>query len=342
MKKDIYIIKNRINDKVYIGQTVNPTQRWAQYKTEAKKRPENQLITRAMRLYGFDNFYMEIIESNIENYDEREIYWIQYYNSLAPNGYNLVKGGQGTGSGIEAVSSVIKSQELLDSIIEDLLLDDLSLKAISKKYGISYGVISELNQGHTYYNPDLAYPIRKNNKYSDEKIKQITYSLKYELDKSLHDIAKEYNCDHSFLNDINQGRAYFRDYLTYPIRKGKMKRQLEYLPLLLNDLIYTTIPQNELAKKYQISKQTVSEVNTGKRGYQENINYPIRGDKERGRTCFSPNEIQEIYHQLRDTKKSICEIAREWGVSPTTIQNINKGKTKKYYSPEIKYPIRKK
>lgn len=342
MKKDIYIIKNRINDKVYIGQTVNPTQRWAQYKSAAKQKPNAQLITKAMNLYGFENFQMELLESDIESYDEREIYWIEHYNSIAPNGYNLTIGGQGTGSGVNAYTSSVSSKEVLSNIIEDLLLDDLSLKDISEKYQISYGVINELNQGHTYYNPDLNYPIRKSKKYSQEKIKQITYALKYELDKSLTDIAKEYECDKSFLNDINQGKTYFREYLTYPIRKFKMKKQQEYLPLLLDDLINTSTPQKELAKKYQISAQTISDVNLGKRGHQDNLKYPLRGDKEKGRTCLTPNELQEIYKLLEENKVSIAQIARDWGFSPTAIQNINSGKTKKYFSADIKYPIRKK
>ena len=121
-----------------------------------------------------------------------------------------------------------------------------------------------------------------------------------------------------------------------------MKKQQEYLPLLLKDLINTSIPQAELAKKYQISYQTVSDVNTGRKGNQNNLKYPIRGERERGRTCFSPNELREIYLQLKENKKSIRKIAEEWGVSPSTIQNINNGKIKKYFSDDIKYPIRRK
>lgn len=342
MIKDIYIIKNKFNNKVYIGQTVNPQHRWEQYKSVVKKMPDSQLITKAMSKYGFDNFWMEILESNIENYDEREIYWIKKYNSIAPNGYNIAKGGKGTGNGLDSPSSAIKDERMLLQIIDDIIQDILPLKEIAKKYQLNYQIINEINQGHTYYNPDLSYPLRNSKKYSKEKLKQITYSLKYELDKSLNAIAKEYNCDISFLNDINQGRAYFREYLNYPIRKGKMKYQKEYLPLLIFDLQNTNISQIDLAKKYQISAQTVSEVNTGKKGHQDNLEYPIRKNGVTGRICFSPNEIKEIYQQLKENKKSIRKIAQEWGVSPTSIQNINNGKTKKYFSPNIKYPIRKR
>ena len=116
MIKDIYIIKNKFNSKVYIGQTVNPTQRWSQYKSAAQKKPEAQLITKAMNKYGFDNFWMEILESGVENYDEREKYWIQYYNSLAPNGYNLAEGGEGTGSGISSPAAAIKEEKILSAL----------------------------------------------------------------------------------------------------------------------------------------------------------------------------------------------------------------------------------
>lgn len=38
--KDIYIITNDINNKVYIGQSVNPAHRWEQYKSTVKKKPD--------------------------------------------------------------------------------------------------------------------------------------------------------------------------------------------------------------------------------------------------------------------------------------------------------------
>ena len=72
-----------------------------------------------------------------------------------------------------------------------------------------------------------------------------------------------------------------------------MKKQQQYLPLLLSDLQHTSIPQKDLAKKYNISAQTVSEVNTGKKGHQKDLIYPIRGEVEKGRTCFSPNELKK-------------------------------------------------
>jgi hypothetical protein len=53
------------------------------------------LIRRAIQKYG-DEMKYEIIEKDVpqEHLDEREIYWIKDFNSLAPHGYNLTTGGQ--------------------------------------------------------------------------------------------------------------------------------------------------------------------------------------------------------------------------------------------------------
>ena len=49
-----------------------------------------------MNKYGINNFSFEIIEECKKNeLSEKEKYWINYYNSISPNGYNLTKGGDG-------------------------------------------------------------------------------------------------------------------------------------------------------------------------------------------------------------------------------------------------------
>ena len=50
-------------------------------------------IHKAIKKYGKQNFTLEIVETVNKNYlNEREIYWIQKYNSY-DNGYNSNKGG---------------------------------------------------------------------------------------------------------------------------------------------------------------------------------------------------------------------------------------------------------
>ena len=90
MKKDIYIIKNKVNNKVYVGQSLNAEQR---FKSRCKGDYDNSLVDKAIQKYGKDNFWFEILESQVENYNDREKYWIRRLKSLSPNGYNLQAGG---------------------------------------------------------------------------------------------------------------------------------------------------------------------------------------------------------------------------------------------------------
>ena len=92
----IYKITNKINNKVYIGQSVNIKRRWKDHIRGNKKCVS--LIHSAINKYGVDSFDFEVLfEFNKVNYDLMnilEIAYIKYFNSLSPNGYNLDSGGK--------------------------------------------------------------------------------------------------------------------------------------------------------------------------------------------------------------------------------------------------------
>lgn len=61
----IYKITNKINNKVYIGQSIDIQRRWCQEKNKAFNENDtayNQLLSKAFRKYGIDNFNFEVIE----------------------------------------------------------------------------------------------------------------------------------------------------------------------------------------------------------------------------------------------------------------------------------------
>jgi group I intron endonuclease len=79
---------NKINNKVYVGQTVQPINiRMRNHKNR------NTLIGNAIAKYGIDNFI--ISENEVPEYmlDNLESNLIKLYNSISPNGYNLESGG---------------------------------------------------------------------------------------------------------------------------------------------------------------------------------------------------------------------------------------------------------
>lgn len=92
----IYKITNLLNQHSYIGQTSrNPYDRWREHQEEAKGlRCRSRPLYSALYKYGITNFSFEIIEET-ENIIEREIYWIDFYNTYK-NGYNATLGGEGT------------------------------------------------------------------------------------------------------------------------------------------------------------------------------------------------------------------------------------------------------
>ena len=96
MRGFIYKITNTINGKSYIGQTIqNVKERFYQHcATKCSKAVSNMAIHRAIKKYGKSNFIVEVIEEVESVYlNDRERYWIKYYNSYN-NGYNSTKGGQ--------------------------------------------------------------------------------------------------------------------------------------------------------------------------------------------------------------------------------------------------------
>ena len=96
MRGFIYKITNTINGKSYIGQTIqNVKERFYQHcATKCSKAVSNMAIHRAIKKYGKSNFTVEVIEEiDSTNLNDRERYWIKYYNSYN-NGHNSTKGGQ--------------------------------------------------------------------------------------------------------------------------------------------------------------------------------------------------------------------------------------------------------
>lgn len=75
----IYIIRNYCNDRVYIGQTsCSLKERIRGYKNDVKFANRSRPIINAMRKYGFEAFYFEILKDNIETKKELDR-WERFY-----------------------------------------------------------------------------------------------------------------------------------------------------------------------------------------------------------------------------------------------------------------------
>ena len=95
---NIYIIRNTINDKVYVGQTkLTVAQRFAIHvKPSYVKNRGNNPMYKDIAKYGKECFYAELLEDNVPDseMDDREMYYIEKYDSIR-KGYNIRAGGKG-------------------------------------------------------------------------------------------------------------------------------------------------------------------------------------------------------------------------------------------------------
>lgn len=130
----IYVIKNKCNDKVYVGQTIaSVKERFLQHlkPSVAKKRGKYKLYN-AINKYGKENFYIEVIEDNIsqEKLNELEIFYIEKFNSFL-DGYNSTVGGDN-----KNISSISDIKLLLEMFYSGEKYVD-----IAKKFNVNVATI---------------------------------------------------------------------------------------------------------------------------------------------------------------------------------------------------------
>ena len=218
----IYCYTNLENNKKYIGQTINPQQRYNQHKSSAyneKSEEYNSLFHRAIRKYGFENFKYEILaeSEDIEILNQMEILFIQKYQTKAPNGYNIEDGGKNS-SKPKAQEQKIKltwsqaklsEEEIIElrkaysrkespkKIYDELYKDRLHYNSFLNIWsGRRYkNIMPELLEKgrHTKLNKELVLAIRK-----DKKENNLSYSK----------LAEKYNISKSTIADIITERTW--------------------------------------------------------------------------------------------------------------------------------------
>lgn len=163
----IYKITNIVNGKLYIGQTRKTVEERFEIHLKNAKKHINRYLYDAMNKYGYDNFVPSLIEECEDNLlDEKEIYWIKFYNTINKDiGYNMTIGGGGG----------------------DTWTNNPHKKETSKK-------ISENNKGKHKITPELREKLNVSSKAANT-----IYVDKNALEKdikdfmSVEDICKKYN-----------------------------------------------------------------------------------------------------------------------------------------------------
>lgn len=147
----IYRIVNKVNGKSYIGKTESTVEkRFKQHLAEYKKeRCKDRPLYRAFLKYGTENFTVETLEET-ENAVEREIYWIEFYDTFS-KGYNATKGGDG--------KPYIDEEIVLNVLFEN----SLNCNQAAKKLQINYETVVKIAKRYGFYNKVLPSEVKRSN-----------------------------------------------------------------------------------------------------------------------------------------------------------------------------------
>lgn len=313
---------------------------------DAKRRFKAHLLAKdsvclhdAIREFGNCAFRLDILERQIEDYNDREKYWIKKLNTLFPNGYNMTSGGEGYPHFNGSNCYQAKLSETDVSEIQYLLkTTNETQEDIAKRFDVTQTIVSNINIGYTYRDELLQYPIRK----TDKTIVLLIKSLLINTSLSLQKIADKADVGKSTVNAINQGRIYQDAADTYPLRKEKNVSKLSDVSVLNNihdDLKYGKLSTQKIAEKYEVRRESIEAINQGRSHHRDDWKYPIRAFPAFS-VCLPDSVIDSVIHDLKCTKKSFRSIARKHNVSNhSIISGINNGTIKSYLRDE-EYPIR--
>lgn len=202
----IYKITNLVNNKIYIGQTINTLKhRFNQHINRSSRTKIHNAIVK----YGKENFIIEEIEKLPKNLlDEREIYWIDYFDSTNRTvGYNILKGGK-----LGALGKYKLTREQTEEIIK-LDSENVSHTKIGKMFGINRKTVTFILRRETNYL----------SKYTSLKDRNDLDEIKEFLktNPTAKEVEEKFNIGHASLFKLTKVWGY--KFLTY-----RERQKLEY------------------------------------------------------------------------------------------------------------------
>ena len=242
----IYVITNLLTGMKYVGQTTQPVE-----VRFGKHMKSDFLIGRAIRHDGVENFTVEVIEEceTLKQLNEREKFWIAFFNCMAPNGYNLTDGGQqGASPSAEsrkkmsdAHTGVKRSPETVARMSESQKGKVLSLEHRAK--------LSEAGRGHEV-SPETRKKIseaQKGKKLSPETRAKLKGRIRsHEFCEKMSKALKGRKLSLETRRKISEAQ------------KGRSKRRQTVYPVLSAELIRQKVSYAKLGELLGYSHATIS------------------------------------------------------------------------------------
>lgn len=298
IKSGVYKIKNILNNKVYVGSSVNIYERWSEHKRELSKNNHHSiLLQRAWNKYGEENFEFNVLEKcNESELLDKEQYYLDLYVAYDKNkGYNIARHSSAPMKGRK------HSQETIAVLIEGLKNRDKS----------------------TWLKGQDAH----NSKLKDEDIPEIKRMI-YEGYK-ICDIADTYRVKPNTITQIKTGARWKHIDTVYDdliIQQPKQKLKEEDIIEIKKLLIDNKLTITEIANKYDITFGMVSAIKNLRIHKEIGLEFNKKLNKRHNVRKLNEDNVIKIKKMLVE-EISYADIAKDFGVSEKTIRNIKNNKT---------------
>jgi len=245
----VYKITNLINNKVYIGKTVDPKQRWRNHlwyaKDKLNKNKQCKYLHFSIRKHGKLNFTFEIIEiCESENLAfERETFWILHYNSINKKfGYNLTLGGKGS------IKRKISIEERLRRSNTMKILNLVGYK--SKNFGRKHKIESKIKISKSLIGHTVSVETRSKISKSNAVAKNWLYCIPSSFEKKLNIHKNLITNKIEVIDDTKNFNLLRKDYC-----QGLTDHQKDEIVNL-----YQNYTMKELATKFNVNFSTIKNI----------------------------------------------------------------------------------
>lgn len=309
----IYKVTNKVNGKVYIGQTRRSVEfRWKQH----IKSKDCYDFHKAIKEYGVANFEVTTLEEcPVEELNSREIYWISKYNSFK-NGYNMTKGGTSYNPTRRYSNGYIVVDSKYDEI-ESMFLSGFSAARIAESYQVDRHVICNI-------------------------LKQLGHKLNYNHISfntiETKDIIEQYNTGVS-LKELSRKYGYsptsMKDFL---IKKGvnirvkySILKDVNTHKLLIDDYLNRTLSLKDIMKKYKCQYRTFVQIlkmyNIPKIGKGRNYKLTDKETLKVIKSFMEGHKIIEIASNFKVDKCTIYSILNRYNIDYLKYNNSKSAQT---------------
>ncbi|AEO93614.1 homing endonuclease [Bacillus phage G] len=344
----IYMIRNKINNKKYIGQAVNIISRWrnGHLLPLRKKKHHNDHLQKSWNKYGEENFELLILKI-FENHkqdllDKYEKYFIAYYKTInSQYGYNKNDGGHNGKHNdeilkkiSEKISHKLLTTEQANEVIS-MLISGKSEQEIANTFNINRRLVRAIKFNKTYRFINRKGYVPKEKMKTREHLKEdkvLSILKDYENGVYIKDILNKHSISRKVFDNIRNNKTYLNvDRRGFNTKKRKINKKYneldENLVIKILNSLSNSERMNDICIEFNVKYNDVKLLKENKiftHISRENFNIPLFARNKSGYR-FSDDEVKDILKRLQNGEK-IIDICKIYGKnSANTISKIKNG-----------------